>query len=236
MRSSGSTSRTNSATDDRSCSGPAGLDERDRARVEDVVRVEELLDLLGQLGDRARVTFRAVLDVARNWRLATRAALANCILVPATAFGLLALIRRPPHGRRRVVVAVVCPGTPCGPPFTEIASDDVIRLFPTESSFDIGPFLRQQLRRAHGPREGELRPKRKTQEIPSQLGFSYRVSSVGCRLCVRRVASRETPRFVKVRQAPPRDPRGSPCACQGPFPLHPRPLNAPITNKTLLIK
>jgi hypothetical protein len=89
MRLSGSTSRTNSATDDRSSRGPAGLN--DRARVEDVVRVEELLDLLGQLGDRARVTFRAVLDVARNWRLATRAALANYILVPRPylAFWLL---------------------------------------------------------------------------------------------------------------------------------------------------
>ena len=41
-----------------------------------------------------------------------------------------------------------------GPPFTEIARDDVIRLFPTESSFDIGPFLRRQLCRAHSPREG----------------------------------------------------------------------------------
>ena len=37
------------------------------------------------------VTFRAVLDVARNWRLVTRAALANYIVVPATALGLLLL-------------------------------------------------------------------------------------------------------------------------------------------------
>ena len=37
------------------------------------------------------VTFRALLDVARNWRLVTRAALANYIVVPATALGLLLL-------------------------------------------------------------------------------------------------------------------------------------------------
>ena len=37
------------------------------------------------------VTFRALLDVARNLRLVTRAALANYIVVPATALGLLLL-------------------------------------------------------------------------------------------------------------------------------------------------
>ena len=98
------------------------------------------------------------------------------------------LVRRPPHGRRRVVVAVVCPGAPYGPPFTEIARDDVIRLFPTESSFDIGPFSPAAIVPRSRSSRTELRAKRKTQEIPSQLGFSYRVSSVGCRLCVTRLA------------------------------------------------
>ena len=54
----------------------------------------------------------------------------------------------------------------------------------------------------------ELGAKRKIQEIPSQLGFSYKVSSVGCRLWVKRLASLENPRFVKDEassfQGPPR--------------------------------
>ena len=51
------------------------------------------------------------------------------------------------------------------------------------------------------------------QEIPSQLGFSYRVSSVGCRLCVTRLASFENPRFVKDEASSLQGPLGSLCAC-----------------------
>lgn len=151
--------------------------------------------------------------------------------------GLSALVRRPPNGRRRVVVAVVCPGAPYGPPFTEIARDDVIRLFPTESSFDIGPFSPAAIVPRSRSSRRELRAKRKIQEIPSQLGFSYRVSSIGCRLCVTRLSSLEKPRFVKDEASSLQGPsRSSLRLRKGRLPLHPRPLNGPTTIKTLLIK
>ena len=67
------------------------------------------------------VTFRAVLDVARNWRLVTRAALANYIVVPATA---LRSCSTPTPGRRRVLVPQFALVRRIGPPFTEIARGD----------------------------------------------------------------------------------------------------------------
>jgi BASS family bile acid:Na+ symporter len=71
------------------------------------------------------VTFGTVLDVARNWRLITRAALANYIVVPATAVGLLLLFDAHPMIAAGFVVAAVCPGAPYGPLFTAIARGDV---------------------------------------------------------------------------------------------------------------
>ena len=62
------------------------------------IAIHKLINLLATItlfemmvAIETRVTFRAILDVARNWRLVTRAALANYIVVPATALGLLLL-------------------------------------------------------------------------------------------------------------------------------------------------
>ena len=128
------------------------------------------------------VTFRALLDVARNLRLVTRAALANYISVPATALGLL---------------------------------------------------LRRQLCRAHGPREGNREQSAKIQRTPSQLGFSCRASSVGCRLCVTRLASLEPPRIVKDEATSLQGPsRFSLRLRKGALPLPPEALEWAYHNQT----
>jgi hypothetical protein len=60
----------------------------------------------------------------------------------------------------------------------EFGRDDVIRLFPTESSFHIGLIFLGGNCAAFTLLRKELRAKRNIQEIPSQLGFLYRISSV----------------------------------------------------------
>ena len=62
------------------------------------IAIHKLINLLATItlfemmvAIETRVPFRAILDVARNWRLVTRAALANYMVVPATALGLLLL-------------------------------------------------------------------------------------------------------------------------------------------------
>ena len=85
--------------------------------------------------------------------------------------------------------------------------------------------------------QNELRAKRKIKDTVSNSEFSYRVSWIGCRLCVTRLACLENPRFVKDEasslQGPP---RFSLRLRKGRLPLHPRRLNGPTTIKTLLIK
>lgn len=67
------------------------------------------------------VTVGDILTVARNWKLAVRAGVANYLLVPATAVGLLLLLRPPPMVAAGFLVAVVCAGAPFGPSFTAMA-------------------------------------------------------------------------------------------------------------------
>jgi BASS family bile acid:Na+ symporter len=85
-----------------------------------------LFELMVSIG--LGVTFADVVDVARDWRLVARAALANYVCVPAAAVGLLLLFR--PHTQAPAdfpliaagfLIAAVCPGAPYGPPFTAMA-------------------------------------------------------------------------------------------------------------------
>jgi len=71
------------------------------------------------------VTFVDLGGVARNWRLVGRAALANYVLVPASAVGLLLLFDAHPMVAAGFLILAVCPGAPYGPPFTAIAKGNV---------------------------------------------------------------------------------------------------------------
>jgi bile acid:Na+ symporter, BASS family len=72
------------------------------------------------------VSIRDVLSVARDWRLSLRAAVANYLLVPAIAVGLLLFFRPAPMVAAGFLVAVVCPGAPFGPAFTSIAKGNMV--------------------------------------------------------------------------------------------------------------
>jgi BASS family bile acid:Na+ symporter len=71
------------------------------------------------------VTFVDLAGVARNWRQAGRAALANYVCVPAATVGLLLLFDAQPMVAAGFLILAVCPGAPYGPPFTAIAKGNV---------------------------------------------------------------------------------------------------------------
>jgi BASS family bile acid:Na+ symporter len=62
---------------------------------------------------------------ARNWRLLTRAAVANYVCVPATTIVLLLLIDTHPLVAAGFLILAVCPGAPFGPSLTSVARGDV---------------------------------------------------------------------------------------------------------------
>lgn len=66
-----------------------------------------------------------LLKVARDWRLALRAGIANYLLVPAAAVGLLLLFQPKPMVAAGFLIAVVCPGAPFAPILTTIAKGKV---------------------------------------------------------------------------------------------------------------
>src|SRR5262249_12989793 len=72
------------------------------------------------------VSIQDVLRVARDWRLSLRAGVANYLIVPAAAIGLLLLVRPVPMVAAGFLVAVVCPGAPFGPLFTAIAKGNMV--------------------------------------------------------------------------------------------------------------
>ena len=67
-----------------------------------------------------------VLRVATDWKLVTKAFLANYVCVPAAAVGLLILFHADPYVAAGFLVAAVCPGAPYGPPFTGLAKGNVV--------------------------------------------------------------------------------------------------------------
>jgi BASS family bile acid:Na+ symporter len=67
-----------------------------------------LMEMMVTVG--LRVTFGELVETARNWRLVTRAALANYVLVPAVAIALLLLFQAPPLVVAGFLVLAVCPG------------------------------------------------------------------------------------------------------------------------------
>src|SRR5690349_13628030 len=66
-----------------------------------------------------------VVHVSKEWGLVARALLANYILVPGAAVGLLVLFHANPMVAAGFLVAAVCPGAPYGPPFTAMAKGNI---------------------------------------------------------------------------------------------------------------
>ena len=67
------------------------------------------------------VTLPDVLGVVKDWRLVTKAAIANYVCVPIAALGLLLWFAPPPLIAAGFLIAAVCPGAPYGPPLTGLA-------------------------------------------------------------------------------------------------------------------
>jgi BASS family bile acid:Na+ symporter len=96
------------------------------------------------------VTLSDVWCVARNRGLVARAILANYILVPAAAVGLLLLFHANPMVAAGFLVAAVCPGAPYGPPLTAMAKGNVpvsvgLMVILAGSSAIVAPLLLQFL-------------------------------------------------------------------------------------------
>lgn len=72
------------------------------------------------------VSFRDVVKVARDWRLLLRAAIANYVFVPLIAVGLLIFFHPQAMVTVGILVAVICPGAPFGPPLTAVAKGKVV--------------------------------------------------------------------------------------------------------------
>jgi BASS family bile acid:Na+ symporter len=82
-----------------------------------------LIEMMVAIG--LSVSIADLVDVARDWRLLTRAALANYVFVPLAAIGLLLLFHAQPTVRAGFLILAVCPGAPYGPPLTAIAKGRV---------------------------------------------------------------------------------------------------------------
>jgi BASS family bile acid:Na+ symporter len=71
------------------------------------------------------VSVADLVAVGRDWRLVTRALLANDVAVPAVTVGLLLLFHTQPMVAAGFLILAVCPGAPYGPPLTTIAKGNV---------------------------------------------------------------------------------------------------------------
>lgn len=72
------------------------------------------------------VSIGDLLSIAKDWRLLFRAGVANYLIVPAVAVGLLMLFHPVPMVAAGFLIAIVCPGAPFGPPLTAMAKGKVV--------------------------------------------------------------------------------------------------------------
>lgn len=117
-------------------------------RLINVLAVITLIEMMVTIG--LGVAWSDVLSVSRNYGWVVRAVLANYILVPAAALGLLLLFHASPMVAVGFLVAVVCPGAPYGPPFTAMAKGNVavsvgLMVILAGSSAIVAPLLLQFL-------------------------------------------------------------------------------------------
>jgi BASS family bile acid:Na+ symporter len=94
-------------------------------RVINLLATLTLLEMMITIG--LGVTFADVAGVGRNLRLLAKAGLANYIIFPAAALGLVLLFRANPLVAVGFLIPAVCPGAPYTPPFTKIARGNVPR-------------------------------------------------------------------------------------------------------------
>src|SRR5262249_25957627 len=92
-------------------------------RLINIVVTVTLIEMMVLIG--LRVTFAELGATVRDWRLLSRAALANYVLVPALVGGLLASFGSGPMVAVGFLVLAVCPGAPFGPPLAGIARANV---------------------------------------------------------------------------------------------------------------
>jgi bile acid:Na+ symporter, BASS family len=107
-----------------------------------------LLEMMVTIG--LGVKFADVVGVGKNVNLVARAALANYLVVPLAALGLLLAFQAHPMVAAGFLIAAVCPGAPYGPPFTALAKGNVIvsvglMVILAGSSAIIAPLLLQVL-------------------------------------------------------------------------------------------
>jgi bile acid:Na+ symporter, BASS family len=117
-------------------------------RLINILAAITLIEMMVTIG--LGVTLSDVLRVSRSWSLVARAVLANYILVPAAAVGLLLLFRAKPLVAVGFLVAAVCPGAPYGPPLTAMAKGNVpvsvgLMVILAGSSAIVAPLLLQFL-------------------------------------------------------------------------------------------
>jgi BASS family bile acid:Na+ symporter len=117
-------------------------------RLTNILVTITLIEMMTLIG--LRVTFAELGGVARNWRLVGRAAVANYLLVPAVAVGLLVWFDANPMVAAGFLILAVCPGAPFGPPFAGIARANVpvavgLMVILAGSSAVISPLLLQLL-------------------------------------------------------------------------------------------
>ena len=93
-------------------------------QVINLLAIVTLVEMMFSIG--LGVMLADVAAVAKGWGLLGRAALANYVLVPAAAVGLLLLFRANPLVAAGFLVIAVCPGAPYGPPFTAMAKGNVV--------------------------------------------------------------------------------------------------------------
>jgi bile acid:Na+ symporter, BASS family len=72
------------------------------------------------------VSIGDVFSIVKDWRLLFRAGVANYLIVPAVAVGLLMLVHPVPMVAAGFLIAIVCPGAPFGPPLTAMAKGKVV--------------------------------------------------------------------------------------------------------------
>lgn len=93
------------------------------AQLVNLLAAVTLIEMMVTLGLGVRAS--DVMAVGKQWDLLSRALLANYVIVPGEALGLLLLFHASPMVAAGFLVAAVCPGAPYAPPFTSIAKGDV---------------------------------------------------------------------------------------------------------------
>jgi BASS family bile acid:Na+ symporter len=92
-------------------------------RIVNLLAMLTLFEMMVTIG--LGVAVAEVVAIARDWRAVACAGLANYVIVPLVALGLLLLFHAEPLVAAGFLIAAVCPGAPYGPPLTGLAKGNV---------------------------------------------------------------------------------------------------------------